>query len=805
MKKLVQLALFAAAVAAPAQTINVTVDANAARKPIDPRIYGVAFATTAELNDLNATLNRSGGNAMTRHNWKLNTTNRGGDWFFQNFYDLDDAARTAPEGQYLDNLVLASKAGGAEPMITIPMIGWAPNTKNFGCSFMQQEFANQDEFDFWHPECGNGKWGGARISDPEPQDLNMQVTSTFWQELVQHFVARHGGAKDDGVKYYFTDNEASIWFGAHWDIAPVGVTMEDFRDRVIDYAGKVKDADPDALILGPEEWGWSGYIYSGYDMWYMDENGWTANPPDRVAHGGADYIPWLLGELKRNYSRTGRRPLDMITVHIYPQNGEFSNAVDATTQGERNRSTRQLWDPTYRDESWIQDYVQLIPRMKQWSATNFPNTPIGITEYNWGAETHMNGATAQADILGIFGREGLDLATRWVTPESGGAVYNAFKLYRNYDGARSTFGDVSISTSGFDANTFAAYSALRSIDGAMTLMLVNKSSTSSANVAVSLAGWTPGAAAQVYRLSGAGTSITTPAAQAVTTTGFSVTVPAQSITLYVIPASNPHPAPVITSLTESSAPPSGGTTVTVNGANFENGSTVTVAGVTPQNVTYVNSTAVTFTTPSRPAGSLADVSVRNINTMTTTRAGALFTDFHDVPSGHNFHDFIEKIFRRGITVGCGSGNYCPSAYVTRAQMAVFLLRALYPADYTPLPPVGNVFSDVPASHFAAAWIEQLAYTGITAGCGGGRYCPDSNITRGQMAVFLLAAKHGLGYVPPPAVGVFTDVPTSSPLAPWIEQLYNEGITSGCGGGNYCPGDPTTRGQMAVFLTATFGL
>ena len=112
---------------------------------------------------------------------------------------------------------------------------------------------------------------------------------------------------------------------------------------------------------------------------------------------------------------------------------------------------------------------------------------------------------------------------------------------------------------------------------------------------------------------------------------------------------------------------------------------------------------------------------------------------------------------------------------------------------------------MPAGSFAAAWIEKLAADGVTAGCGGGLFCPGSPITREQMAVFLLRTEEGAGYTPPPATGVFDDVPVSSPYARWIEELADRGITAGCGGGNYCPTASTTRGQMAVFLVQTFTL
>ena len=139
-------------------------------------------------------------------------------------------------------------------------------------------------------------------------------------------------------------------------------------------------------------------------------------------------------------------------------------------------------------------------------------------------------------------------------------------------------------------------------------------------------------------------------------------------------------------------------------------------------------------------------------------------------------------------------------------MAVFLLRGIHGAGYTPPTATGTVFGDVPANSFAADWIEQLVAEGITSGCGNGNYCPNSTVTRAQIAVFLLRAKHGSGYTPPVAAGtVFTDVPANAFAAAWIEQLVAEGITSGCGNGIFCPNNSVTRAQMAVFLQRTFNL
>jgi uncharacterized repeat protein (TIGR01451 family) len=180
-------------------------------------------------------------------------------------------------------------------------------------------------------------------------------------------------------------------------------------------------------------------------------------------------------------------------------------------------------------------------------------------------------------------------------------------------------------------------------------------------------------------------------------------------------------------------------------------------------------------------------------------------DFLDVPPPSMFHDDVNTIARHGITAGCGGGNYCPDVAVSRAQMAVFLLKSKYGAAHVP-PPCTGIFGDVACpGGFAADWIEELAGEGITGGCGGGNYCPDSPVTRAQMAVFLLKALLGAAYVPPSATGIFADVPPGSFAADWIEDLANRSITGGCGAGNYCPGASATRGQMAVFLVKTFGL
>jgi hypothetical protein len=205
-----------------------------------------------------------------------------------------------------------------------------------------------------------------------------------------------------------------------------------------------------------------------------------------------------------------------------------------------------------------------------------------------------------------------------------------------------------------------------------------------------------------------------------------------------------------------------------------------------------------------------------VSALETTAAGcpvpaparAVQVHFLDVPPGHPFHDFVNVIAARGITAGCGGGNYCPTGATQRRQMAIFLLTAKEGSGYAP-PPATGIFSDVPAGDPFAPWIEELFRRGVTSGCAVSplRFCPTAEVARRQMAVFLLATREPPGYTPPPATGVFADVPAGDPFAPWIEELFRRGVTAGCSANplSFCPHAGVTRGEMAVFLVRTFAL
>jgi uncharacterized protein (DUF1800 family) len=213
-----------------------------------------------------------------------------------------------------------------------------------------------------------------------------------------------------------------------------------------------------------------------------------------------------------------------------------------------------------------------------------------------------------------------------------------------------------------------------------------------------------------------------------------------------------------------------------------------------------NCNRLTFIAPAKPAGTLHDVVVSGV-----TLPQGYFVNFTDVPDASPFAPFVEKMVRLGITVGVGGGNYGVNGNVTRDQMAVFLMKAKYGPSYAPPPATGTIFADVPAGYWAAAWIEQMYLQGITGGCATGplRFCPTSPVTREQMAVFLLRAEHGPGYVAPGASGIFIDMPIGGPFTPWAEQMKKEGISEGTGPNTFGPALPVTRAAMAIFLDRAF--
>lgn len=519
---------------------TVGIDAALNVHAIDPNIYGAAFATTAQVADLRLSINRNGGNSSDTYSYSQDATNHASDWYFESI------AVGSGNGQGIDSYIAETKAGGAQPSITLNLFDWAAklasDRSELG-AFPVSVFGPQQSIDPWDNRWGNGiHTNGTNVTSNDPNLAYVPNSPAIEQAWIEHLIATFGDSQHGGVQYYNLGNEPGLWNETHRDIHPAGNTLAELLDRTIDYATMVKSLDPYAKMLGPEEWGWTNYFISGADAAAQN---WGAT------YNGMNAQEWLLDQLRQHDTTTGQRLLDYFTLHFYPQAGQFSNDLSQNMKLLRNRSTRSLWDPNYVDESWIATTgidggkVNLINRMKQWVNSYYPGTKIGLTEYNWGAEGDMNGATTQADIWGILGREGLDLSNRWTTPATGSPTYLSMKMFRNYDGSGSGFGETSVGAAVANPDQVSAFAARRA-DGSLTVMVINKNLFSPGNpsaktpITVNLSNFTSDGTAQAWQL--AAINPNNQGAAAITRlldvhfsgNSFTIDVPMQSVSLFVI-------------------------------------------------------------------------------------------------------------------------------------------------------------------------------------------------------------------------------------------------------------------------------
>jgi hypothetical protein len=527
--------------AGPALTVN----ALAGQHTISPDIYGMNFADQALAADIDLPVNRWGGNATTRYNWQLDISNHASDWYFENIDNANSQPGLLPNGSASDQFVDQNLATGTGSLLTVPLIGWTPkgprNASPRNCGFSTAKYPSQQYFAPDAP-CGNGVMpnGTTLITGNDPLDTSIAISPTFVAGWVNHLTGKYGMANAGGVRFYDLDNEPMLWSDTHRDVHPQPVSYDEMLSRTVAYAPAIKAADPGALLLGPVAWGWVEYFYSGLDV--AAGGSWWDTRPDRKAHGDVPYVEWYLQQMHAYDLTNTVRLADYLDLHMYPQaNGvALSPAGSIATQQLRLRSTRSLWDPTYVDESWIAQPVNLIPMMRGWVANDYPGTKLAVSEYNWGALDDINGAVAQADVLGIFGREALDLATLWSPPTTGQPGAYAFRMYRNYDGLHHRFGDQAVQASSGDQEQLAVYAAIRGGDFALTLMVVNKSLTQTLTSNLALSGFSPAPLASVYRYSAADLQhIVHQPDQVVAAVGFTASYPPQSITLFILPPGVP--------------------------------------------------------------------------------------------------------------------------------------------------------------------------------------------------------------------------------------------------------------------------
>ncbi len=481
-----------------AATVAVTVNADAGRHPISPFIYGMAFAPDDYLADLKLGVNRWGGNDKSRYNWvQGNAVNAARDWEFRNRYASDASVPPGPSAA-ADRFVSGNKARGAATMLTVPTLGWvARDTDN---SHQSVNVPGSDKTAGYDPADNRARTSVrsvARKNAPFTDTPTLGGGVVYQDEWIHHLTKTFGDASSGGVQFYAMDNEPDLWDNTHTDVHPARMGYDDVLSNFLEYAAAVKAVDPVASVTGPVSWGWVGYLHSSLDR--GDDNFKTS--ADGKAHGGDPFLLWFLKSVRAHDAKTGRRTLDVLDVHFYPQgSGIYGGQTDKATRALRERSTRGLYDPAYTDESWIGEPVMLIPRLKTWIAAGYPGTRIGITEWSFGADKDISGGLATADALGIFGRENIFLANYWAYPAKDSPAYLAFKLFRNADGAGAGFGDVSCAASSADVNKLSCYAATDTRTNTLTLLLVNKMARATITAPLTLRGALPSGSVKMWRV-----------------------------------------------------------------------------------------------------------------------------------------------------------------------------------------------------------------------------------------------------------------------------------------------------------------
>jgi len=470
------------------------VDASAARHPISPDIYGITFwfngphaaAQKAFAQSIGLPVNRLGGDATTRYNWQFDSSNAGRDWYFV----AGNGQSSAIPSASIDAIIAQDITTHTKTIVTIPMIEYINNASAWHCSFPESTYGAQTSYDpYLHPggdNCGNGvKAGGGLIPQESPIITDMLNSPGIQSAWIGHLVSRFGSAAHGGVPIYEMDNEPSGWQAIHRDVHPAVSTCSELQSQTLAYAPVIKAADPTASILGPDDIPAADVLscsgVTGRGLWYL--------------------------QLMATYQQLhGVRILDYFGLH-YPGWGAGDPIANAVTHVKLHQG---------------------------WIASAYPGTKLAYDEYNWGDATAFPDALMAADGLGLFGQIGVDLASFWgLDDPSTAPTASAFLLYRNYDGKGSRFGDVSIQVGPNKAPPLEIYAAQRSLDNAITVVVVNRQGASVSATLV-LRNANP-ATAQVYRFSQAATTIARQPDQAMDGSTMLLTYPGNSASLIVIP------------------------------------------------------------------------------------------------------------------------------------------------------------------------------------------------------------------------------------------------------------------------------
>ncbi|EJD41439.1 hypothetical protein AURDEDRAFT_186585 [Auricularia subglabra TFB-10046 SS5] len=425
--------------------------------PINPHVYGVNFPPSSTyIQHLGTTVGRWGGNAVTAYNPEGDFTNAGNDWYFEN--------RVADEGN-ADEWLGMVRSGGSAVLLTVPALDWVSKDAT-SYSYPASVFPNQQAFDPYKPDAGNGKLADGSPVTPSPDPRNAYTSwnasmATNWLKKLKNV-----------PEFVAIDNEIEIAHSTHQDMHPDPISYDEELSRVVTFAAAAKAALPNVKVLAPSTCSWWFYWTSAI--------GWD----DTAAHNNIDFLPWFLQQMKAAEQSAGKRLLDYLDIHYYFQ--ADTSAENAAAKALRLRMTRSLWDPSYVDESWVGSNPQnhqpnptavwLIPRMKQLIQQNYPGTKLSISEWSSTNDNDITGGLVTADALGLFGVYGVDAATYWGQSSESGPVGLAYWLFRGFG---TTFGDLSVQvnlggSASTLANTLGFFAAKDSKTGKLSFVIINK-------------------------------------------------------------------------------------------------------------------------------------------------------------------------------------------------------------------------------------------------------------------------------------------------------------------------------------------
>lgn len=481
------------------------------QRPISPLIYGINGGKNNAEN--RPTLLRSGGNRMTAYNWENNASNAGSDYCFQN--DGFISASDAP-GEAIKKFVDEARAAKAAALVTVPIVDYVAADKSGGSA---------------PPGCSGDvrKSGATYLSTRFRKNVAKKTGATAYppntmdDSVYQNeFVSWVRNIATSTEVIFSLDNEPDLWASTHAAVHPSAVGYDELIKRNLEFATAIKAAWPTAKVTGFVSYGWQGFAN-------------LQDAPDRAGKG--EFVDYYLKKLKE--ADTGARVVDYLDLHWYPETKGSGVRVTGESSADavaaaRVQSPRALWDSTYVDPSWISDAlgskpIRLIPRMKEKIAANYPGTKLAITEWHFGGGGHISGAIATADVLGIFGREGVDLANIWWLNSDDKFTEAGLRAFRNYDGAGAAFGTRSISATTSAVATATVYASLDPV----VIIAINKEREGK-TAAIKIAHSVSYKTARVWTVTAVDVRpVAAPALTAVATNAFHYKMPPWSISVIV--------------------------------------------------------------------------------------------------------------------------------------------------------------------------------------------------------------------------------------------------------------------------------